>query len=102
MFHLLSLLGGDFYPEGDNFMNSISNITVGLEGALGAFLNLFLNLQTGEYLPAVHTFREPVRTDARAVVFPDLLRIFLIDVRDERCVADHFRAADDHPVQGRK
>lgn len=50
MLHLLSLLGGDFYPEGDYFMNSISNITVGLEGALGAFLNLFLNLQTGEYL----------------------------------------------------
>ena len=50
MFHLLSLLGGDFYPGGDCFMNSISNITVGLEGALEAFLDLFLNIQTGEYL----------------------------------------------------
>lgn len=31
-------------------MNSIANTIVGLEGALGAFLDLFLNLQTGEYL----------------------------------------------------
>lgn len=50
MFHLLSLLGGDFYLEGDCFRNSIANTTVGLEGALGALLDLVLNLQIGEYL----------------------------------------------------
>lgn len=50
MFHLLSLLGGAFSPEGDHFMNSIANTTEGLEGALGGFFDLFLNLQTGEYL----------------------------------------------------
>lgn len=47
MLHLLSLLGGDFYPEGHHFLNSIVNTTIGLEGALGASLDLFFNLPTG-------------------------------------------------------